>query len=87
MKKSKFKNVTEKSMQENIRVHLNSYSWLAKLAADNMRDNGTQGSIIQFSSIYGLVGQNLNIYRRAEGMGENMTYSIIKGGITNLQDN
>ena len=42
-----------------------------------------QGSIINFGSIYGVVGQNLNIYKKTN-MRENITYSMVKGGIINL---
>ena len=42
-----------------------------------------KGSIINLNSIYGLLGQDLKIYEKT-AMKENMTYSIIKGGITNL---
>ena len=41
------------------------------------------GSIIQLSSIYGIVGQDLSIYKGTK-MKESMSYSIIKGGINNL---
>ena len=42
-----------------------------------------KGNIIQLSSIYGVVGQNQNIYKGTK-MKENMTYSLIKWGINNL---
>ena len=35
------------------------------------------------SSIYGLVGQDLSIYKKTD-MKENLTYSIIKGGLINF---
>ena len=37
----------------------------------------------QFGSIYGFLGQDLNLYKDTE-MKENMTYAIVKGGIINL---
>ena len=37
----------------------------------------------EFGSIYGILGQDLSIYLNTK-MEENMSYSIIKGGITNL---
>ena len=64
-------------------MHMNSYSWLARLAAESMMEIGRFGSIVQLGSIYGLIGQNLNIYDGLD-MNENMTYAVIKGGITNL---
>ncbi len=82
-KKSSFKDVTKKILDENIMIHLNSYSWLAKLVAEKMITNKIKGSIIQFSSIYGILGQDLSVYKKTK-IKENMIYSIIKGGIANL---
>ena len=48
-----------------------------------MKKNKIKGSIIQLSSIYGVLGQNLNLYKSTK-MQENLNYSIIKGGIVNF---
>ena len=82
-KNTSFSNIKKKFLDENIKIHLNSYSWLAKLAAEDMKNNKIEGSIIQFGSIYGILGQDLSIYKNTK-MHESMAYSIIKGGITNL---
>lgn len=78
-----FSNISLKSYRKNVDIHMNSYAWMAKLAADSMKSEGKGGSIIQFGSIYGVVGQDLTIYEGTD-MGENMTYAAIKGGIANL---
>ena len=78
-----FSNISLKSYRNNVDIHMNSYAWLAKLAADGMKSKGKGGSIIQLGSIYGVVGQDLTIYEGTD-MGENMTYAAIKGGIANL---
>ena len=62
---------------------MNSHAWLARMVAEAMVKRGKGGSIIQFGSIYGIVGQDQTVYEGTE-MQENMTYSVIKGGITNL---
>ena len=62
---------------------MNSYAWLSKIVADEMLKNKIKGSIINLNSIYGLVGQDLNIYQKTS-MKENMPYSMIKGGLVNL---
>ena len=41
------------------------------------------GNILLFASIYGFLGQDLSLYQNTK-MKENMTYSVIKGGIVNL---
>ncbi len=81
--KSSFKEITLESFQKNIDIHLNSYAWLARLAAESFINAKTSGSIIQLGSIYGILGQDLNMYKDTE-MNENMSYAVIKGGITNL---
>ncbi len=78
-----FSNISLKSYRKNVDIHMNSYAWLAKLAADSMKLQKKGGSIIQLGSTYGVVGQDLTIYEGTD-MGENMTYAAIKGGITNL---
>jgi len=80
--KSSFSNITLKSIKENVELHLISYLWLARLIAEQMKKNKIAGSIIQFGSIYGVVGQNLSVYKGSR-MSENLTYSAIKGGIIN----
>lgn len=75
--------MTLKSFRENVDMHMNSYAWLARLAAESMKAEGRSGSIIQLGSIYGILGQDLTVYEGNE-MDENMTYAAIKGGITNL---
>jgi len=78
-----FKDISFPSYKKNLDIHLNSYAWLAKFAADSMVAKKKGGSIIQLSSTYGVVAQNMTIYKGTK-MRDSMTYSIIKGGISNL---
>lgn len=78
-----FQKIKYKSFAKNINIHLNSFSWLAKIVADSMVKSKKNGNIIQLSSIYGVVGQDLSIYLGTK-MKESMSYSVIKGGINNL---
>lgn len=71
------------SLNQNIKIHLNSYIWIARLIAEEMKRASIKGSIIQFSSIYGLRSQDLSIYK-GTNMRENLTYAAIKGGINNV---
>jgi NAD(P)-dependent dehydrogenase (short-subunit alcohol dehydrogenase family) len=64
-------------------MQLNSFCWLAKLSAEKMKDSKVEGTIVQFASIYGVVGQNMVIYENSD-MTENISYSAIKGGIINF---
>jgi NAD(P)-dependent dehydrogenase (short-subunit alcohol dehydrogenase family) len=64
-------------------MHLNSYSWLSFRICEQMKIAKKKGSIIMLSSIYGILAQNLEIYKNTN-MKENMNYSIIKGGINSF---
>ena len=81
--RSSFNKVTLKRMTKNIEIHMNSYAWLAKIVAERMVKNNIKGNIINLNSIYGLLGQDLSIYEKTS-IKENMSYSLIKGGLTNL---
>ena len=80
---SSFKDITLDSFRDNVDIHMNSYSWLARLVAEKMVSKNKSGSIVQLGSTYGIIGQDLSVYVGTE-MQENMTYATIKGGITNL---
>ena len=80
--KSSFSEIKLKSIIENVNIHMNSYIWIARIVAENMKKNKIHGSIIQLGSTYGVVGQNLSIYKNTK-IKENLTYAAIKGGIAN----
>ena len=84
--KNNFAEVTLESMQKNIELHLNSYIWLTRVVAFKMKEQQSQGSIINLSSIYGVVGHDFTIYEGTAIKGS-MTYSAIKGGINNFTRN
>ncbi len=66
----------------NVDFHLSSYIWMSSYFANKMKKNKIKGSIILLGSIYGMLGQNLNIYK-GTSMKENNNYTAIKGGIIN----
>ena len=80
--RSSFSKIKLASIIENVNIHMNSYIWIAKLIAEEMKKKKVHGSIIQLGSIYGVIAQNLNIYKNSK-IKENITYSTIKGGIVN----
>ena len=80
--KNNFENIKLESLRKNIDMHLISYVWSSKIIAENMKLNKIKGSIVHLSSIYGQQAQDLNIYKNTK-LNENVTYSVIKGGINN----
>lgn len=67
------------SWRKNVDGHMGGYFFASRAAAEIMKAQGG-GSIINFASIYGMVGPDFGVYR-----GTSMTmpaaYSAIKGGI------
>ncbi len=70
------------SWRKNVDMHLNGYFIASKLAIDAMLPN-KKGSLINISSIYGIVGPDFTIYEDTE-MTMPAAYSAIKGGLINL---
>lgn len=81
--KSSFKNIKHDNFDENIDLHLKSYTWIAKIFAQKMKLKRIKGKIVQLTSIYGVLGQDLSIYKNTK-MDENITYPLIKGGISSF---
>lgn len=82
--KNNFTKISLESLTKNINYHLVTYTYLARTTAEFMKKKRKKsGSIILLGSIYGVLGQDLNIYK-GTNIKENVSYSVIKGGIVNL---
>ncbi len=77
--KSTIENTDYKLYRDNIELHLNSYVWIAKLVAKEMKKY-KKGSILLLGSIYGPLAQDPELYK-GTGIKENFTYPIIKSGV------
>lgn len=75
--------VKPESWQKNVNMHMNSYCLITRDVAELMKEKRVRGSIINLSSIYGVVAPDFEVYS-----GTNMTspaaYSAIKAGIINF---
>ena len=79
-----YRNIKTQSFSKNIELHLNSFVWISKIVADEMKKKKIKnGSIINLASIYGLLGQDPKLYKNIKNMSESITYPVIKGGIIN----
>lgn len=78
----KFEDITYDSWKKNVDMHLNGYFLCCQKIAEQMKKQ-KMGSIINFSSIYGVVGPNFSIYEGTD-MTVAAAYSAIKGGINNF---
>lgn len=77
-----FSNMKIDDFKENLDINLNSYVFSSRSVANEMVKKKINGSIILLGSTYGIVGQNLAVYKGTK-MRENVAYSAIKGGIIN----
>lgn len=79
---NKVEDLKLESWQKNIDIHLNSYSWISRKVCLVMKKQ-EGGSLINFGSIYGIVGNDFTIYEGTD-LNPPMAYSAIKAGIINL---
>jgi len=85
---SKWKNINYDnldyiSLSKNIEIHLNSFALSANEVAKHMAKRKVKGSIIILNSIYGILGQDNNLYKNTN-IKPNPIYSLIKGGLVNF---
>ena len=78
-----FKSKNIDSFLNNIKNNYITNIWLTKEIAELFKSKKRISTIILFSSIYGMVGQDMEIYKNSN-IKENISYSLIKGGILNF---
>ncbi|MBD5322084.1 MAG: SDR family oxidoreductase [Bacteroides sp.] len=78
----RFENTPFRHWKENVELQLNSVFYLDQQVLKVMKEQG-HGSVVNFGSIYGIVGNDFTIY---EGFGGSSPaeYCAIKGGIVNF---
>ena len=79
---NRFENIPLESWRKNVDMHLNGYFLCCQVVLELMKKQGF-GSLINMSSIYGLVGPDFTIYEGTE-MTMPAAYAAIKGGLNNF---
>lgn len=79
---NKFEDVTLDSWKKNVDLQLNSIFICSQAILELMKKQGS-GSLVNISSIYGLVGPDFTIYD-GTSMTTPAAYSAIKGGVVNF---
>jgi NAD(P)-dependent dehydrogenase (short-subunit alcohol dehydrogenase family) len=79
---NKFESIVFESWRKNVDMHLNGYFLCCQVVLNQMKKQGF-GSLINMSSIYGLIGPDFTVYDGTE-MTMPAAYSAIKGGLNNL---
>lgn len=78
---TKFEDITYESWQKNVDMQMNTtFLFVQKIIPELLK---TKGSIVNMTSIYGVVGNDLTIYENTS-IGTAAPYSAIKGGIINF---
>lgn len=79
---NKFENILLESWRKNVDMHLNGYFICCQVILKQMKLQG-YGSLINMSSIYGLIGPDFTIYEGTD-MTMPAAYAAIKGGVNNF---
>lgn len=79
---TKLEDIPLDSWRKNVDMHLNGYFLCCQVVLAQMKIQGF-GSLINMSSIYGIVGPDFTVYEGTE-MTMPAAYSAIKGGLNNL---
>lgn len=78
---TKFEEISYKSWQENVDMQMNTtFLFIQKIIPELLK---TKGSVVNITSIYGVVGNDLSIYENTP-ITTAAPYSAIKGGIINF---
>lgn len=78
----KFENIPEESWKQNVDMQLNSLFVICQAVLREMKLQGA-GSIVNISSVYGVVGPDFGVYDGTQ-MTMPAAYSAIKGGVVNF---
>lgn len=79
---TRFEDIPYASWQQNVEMQLNAVFLMCQKVLAVMKEQGS-GSIVNFGSIYGVVGNDFTIYESYGGTSP-AGYAAIKGGIINL---
>lgn len=79
----RFEYVDKDNLMENLSLHLGGYYAMTKAVALRMVEQEQKGSIVNFSSIYGIQAPDFSMYDQTK-MTSPVDYSIIKAGILNF---
>lgn len=77
-----FDSITRESWKTNVDWQLNSYVFMTQRVIQHMKEL-KNGSIVNITSIYGVVGNDMTLYEGTK-IGTVPAYSAIKGGLINL---
>ncbi|MFD1585899.1 oxidoreductase [Halorientalis brevis] len=78
-----FESVDKEELIKNVSMHLGGYYAVTKAAVLKMLEHGCEGSIVNFSSIYGMQAPDFTVYEGTH-MTSPVEYSVLKAGVLNF---
>ena len=84
--KINYDNLRLQDLRNNIDIHLNSTAWSSIILAKEMKKRNVNGSIIFINSIYSVLGQDKNLYKKTN-ININPVYSLIKSSLIGFSKN
>jgi NAD(P)-dependent dehydrogenase (short-subunit alcohol dehydrogenase family) len=78
-----FESVDKDDLIENISLHLGGYYAMTRTAVLRMLEHECEGSVVNFSSIYGMQAPDFSIYDGTD-MTSPVEYAILKAGLLNF---
>lgn len=78
-----FESVGKDELIQNVSLHLGGYYEMTKTAVLDMLEHGCEGSIVNFSSIYGMQAPDFTVYEGTK-MTSPVEYSVLKAGVLNF---
>jgi NAD(P)-dependent dehydrogenase (short-subunit alcohol dehydrogenase family) len=78
-----FESVDKAAMIKNISMHLGGYYAMTKAVVLEMLEHNCKGSIVNFSSIYGIQAPDFTVYEGTD-MTSPVEYSVLKSGVLNF---
>jgi NAD(P)-dependent dehydrogenase (short-subunit alcohol dehydrogenase family) len=80
---NKFEDIKLESWKKNVDMQLNSVFYICQQVLKIMKKQ-EYGSIVNISSIYGVVASDFSVYEKTDGMTSPAAYSAIKSGLINF---
>lgn len=85
-KDTSIKKISKNNLDFILKNWLSSSVIISSYFLNKMKKNKINGSVILTSSIYGVIAQDINVYKRT-GIIENIAYTLVKSGINNFVKN
>ena len=85
-KNTSIEKITKNQLDLILKKWLSSTVIISSYILNNMKRKKIKGNVILTSSIYGIVAQDINVYKRTK-IADNIAYTLVKSAVNNLVKN